>query len=230
MRRYSGNRKRPRPFAGSASKLRGSLERKEGETAEHCGARYWCQRGHASVVAAFIHGVAADRRIGQWTGRTVSSRPLLKLLRSFLSRQCMLPSREHSALDHGKEIFLHGHAAGLRLREQPGFKLRVEIQGNHHEFPSACSLLQTFNLARRPAGRTMRGHWPATSISGLRVLVGRGSQPEPPLTGGIVSRVYFQKAIENFVSVIEIVQHEIGSREVEGSRPIRRLDLDRFFI
>jgi len=41
-------------------------------------------------------------------------------------------------------------AAGLRLREQPGFKLRVEIQSNRHEFPSACSLLQTLPLARRP--------------------------------------------------------------------------------
>jgi hypothetical protein len=29
------------------------------------------------------------------------------------------------------------------LREQPGFKLRVEIQSNGHEFPTACSLLQT---------------------------------------------------------------------------------------
>jgi hypothetical protein len=76
----------------------------------------------------------------------------------------------------------------------------------------------------------MRGHWSATSISGLRVLVGRGPQLEPPLTGGIVSRVYFQKAVENFVSVIEIVQYEIGSREVEVSRPIKWLDLDRFFI
>ena len=95
------------------------------------------------MVAAFIHGVAADRVIGQGSGRTVASRPLLKLLRSFLSRQCMMRSREHSTLDHGKEIFLHGHAAGLRLREQPGFKLRVEIQGYRYEFPSACSLLQT---------------------------------------------------------------------------------------
>jgi hypothetical protein len=62
------------------------------------------------------------------------------------------------------------------------------------------------------------------------VLVGRGRQLEPPLTGGIVSRVYFQKAVENFVSVIEILHHEIGAREVEVSRPIKWLDSDRFFI
>jgi hypothetical protein len=64
----------------------------------------------------------------------------------------------------------------------------------------------------------------------LRVLVGRGYQLEPRLTGGIVSRVYFQKAVENFVSVIEILQHDIGSRKVEVSRGIKWLDLERFFI
>jgi hypothetical protein len=64
----------------------------------------------------------------------------------------------------------------------------------------------------------------------LRVLVGRGPQLEPRLTGGIVSRVYFQKVAENFVSVIEILQHEIGSRKVEVSRRIKWLDLERFFI
>src|SRR5580765_1071271 len=64
----------------------------------------------------------------------------------------------------------------------------------------------------------------------LRVLVASGPQLEPCLTGRIVSRVYFQKAAENFVSVVEIVQHEIGSREIEVSRPIKWLDLDGFFI
>lgn len=55
----------------------------------------------------------------------------------------------------------------------------------------------------------------------LRVLVGRGRQLEPPLTGGSVSRVYFQKAVESFVSLIEIVLREIGSREVEICRPYK---------
>jgi hypothetical protein len=52
----------------------------------------------------------------------------------------------------------------------------------------------------------------------LRVLVGREPQLEPRLTGRIVSRVYFQKAVENFASVLDIVRHEIGSRKVEVSR------------
>jgi hypothetical protein len=42
--------------------------------------------------------------------------------------------------------------------------------------------------------------------------VGRGRQLEPSLTGGIVSGVYFQKAVESLVRAIEILQHEIGSR------------------
>ena len=62
----------------------------------------------------------------------MASRPRLKLLRSFLSRQCMLPGWEQSARYHGNEELLHSHAAGLRLREKDSFKLRLQIQGNYH--------------------------------------------------------------------------------------------------
>jgi hypothetical protein len=89
------------------------------------------------VVAAFIHGVAADRVIGQGTGRTAASRPLLKLLRSFLSRQCMLPSRlcdPYRAAHPPSAAFESRRCPALNLRVPDSFRVLLALRSKSHLF------------------------------------------------------------------------------------------------
>jgi len=107
------------------------------------------------VFAAFINTVTADCVIGQGRCRPMPGRPRVKCRRSLLCRQGLLRRGKHSTLDHGKEIFFHGHSAGPRLRQQPSFKFRLQIQGNGH-----C-LLFSLPCASSP--------YPSTKASNLSV-------------------------------------------------------------
>src|SRR5260370_7506987 len=116
IRRCSARKKRPHPFAGLTSKPRESLESKVGDSVGHCGAEYSCPPGRASVVAAFIHRFAADRVVREERSRTLPGRPRLKGCRALFRRRTLLPLQKHSSFHHGKQVVLHRHTAGLRLR------------------------------------------------------------------------------------------------------------------